>query len=126
MSNEVHHFSWNELMSKNVKKDRAFYKAVFNWDSEDRQFGETMYTLFKANGVEVAGMMAAPDECPNPNSSWLSYVTVSDVDATVKKATEAGADIVLPRMDIEGVGIIAAAVDVSGAPIGFYQPTGKC
>jgi|APSaa5957512535_1039671.scaffolds.fasta_scaffold174450_1 uncharacterized protein len=80
------------------------------------------YTLFKANGVEVAGMMPAPAECTNPNSAWLAYVTVQNVEATLKKAEAAGAKIVLPKMDIEGVGSIGAILDVMGASIGFYKP----
>ncbi len=119
---EIHHFSWNELLSKDVEKDKVFYKAVLDWDSEDKDFDGMTYTLFKANGVEVAGMMPAPAECTNPNSAWLAYVTVQNVEATLKKAEAAGAKIVLPKMDIEGVGSIGAILDVMGASIGFYKP----
>ncbi|MFT6835279.1 MAG: putative enzyme related to lactoylglutathione lyase [Francisellaceae bacterium] len=121
---ELHHFCWNELLSKDIEKDKIFYKEVFGWESEDKQFGGMTYTLFKADGVEVAGMMPAPKECTNPSSSWLSYVTVDDVQATLDKAVAAGAKVVLPKMKIENIGDLAAIIDVQGAAVGFYKSKG--
>jgi len=121
---ELHHFCWNELLSKDIEKDKVFYKEVFGWESEGKQFGGMTYTLFKADGVEVAGMMPAPEECANPSSSWLSYVTVDDVQVTLDKAVAAGAKVVLPKMTIENIGDLAAIIDVQGAAVGFYKSKG--
>ena len=119
-------FVWNELLSKDVEKDRKFYTSVFDWTSEDKQFGNITYTVFKHNDQEVAGMMPAPEECSSETSMWLSYVAVEDIDAAIHKATDAGAlKIPLQKMDIEGVGAIGMTIDASGALIGFFKPEEK-
>ena len=123
---EPFRFCWNELLSVDVEADKRFYKSVFGWEAEDKKFGDTLYTLFKKDGVEIAGMMAAPDECKSADSSWLSYVTVTSVNDSVNKALAAGGKTVLPKMCIEEVGEIAVVISATGGPIGFYKPVGSC
>jgi predicted enzyme related to lactoylglutathione lyase len=44
-----------------------------------------------------------PDE-PDPGPRWVTFVTVDDADATVAAAQDAGAQVVMPPTDMEGVG----------------------
>ena len=49
------------------------------------------YTLIKANGKEIGGMMTTPPEAEGTPPNWGIYITVDDVDATARKAEELGA-----------------------------------
>ncbi len=117
-----YHFCWNELLSINVEADRKFYKEVFGWESEDKVFGETVYTIFQHQGQDIAGMIAAPEECKGASSSWLSYVTVDDVKLSLDVAIKAGGTIVMPVTAIDGVGEIAVALTPTNGAIGFFKP----
>ena len=46
---------------------------------------------------------------------WAAYVTVEDVDATAKKAEQAGATIIVPPTDIPNVGRFCTFQDPQGA-----------
>lgn len=55
------------------------------------------------------------------DGGWLTYVTVDDVDARVKKAKAAGATVVSEAMTAPGVGRMATIADPFGARIAFID-----
>jgi len=55
----------------------------------------------------------------NPLSHW--EFMVNDVDATLAKAQEAGATVVLPKMEIPNVGFAAMFLDPDQIPVGLFQ-----
>jgi predicted enzyme related to lactoylglutathione lyase len=61
-----------------------------------------------------------PAEVP---SYWGVYFVVSDVDATVAKATELGGSVFLPAFD-SPQGRLAGIVDPFGAMFSVINPTG--
>jgi hypothetical protein len=77
--------------------------------------GGMTYTEWKLGDRAVAGMQAMPDMVPaEVPSHWLVYFAVDDADATVSKATGAGATTLLPPMDIPP-GRFAVLSDPDGA-----------
>jgi predicted enzyme related to lactoylglutathione lyase len=69
----------------------------------------------KAGETEVGGIMAVPPQAAGMPPHWGVYITVDDVDATVGKAVELKATVLLPPMDIKGVGRFAIIQDPQGA-----------
>ena len=112
-------FCWNEMIGRNTEASAKFYSGLFGWKSEPFH-GDVPYTIFKSNGQPVAGLMACPDSQMAPQ--WLAYVMVEDVDASVKKAANLGAKIMLEPKDIPTVGRIAVIQDPQGAEIGVFRP----
>jgi predicted enzyme related to lactoylglutathione lyase len=55
-------------------------------------------------------------------SSLNSYFRVPDLDRTLRAAVEAGARVIVPRMEIPNVGWFAMFLDPDGIPIGVMQP----
>lgn len=110
-------FSWNELVTQDVKGSKEFYSSLFGWKAEAFK-GE--YTLFKKGDTMAGGMM----QCPQKGlpTHWLAYVTVEDVDTTATSAKKLGAKIVVEPMDIPEVGRIAVFVDPQGAALGVFKP----
>ena len=73
-------FCYNELATSDVEAAKSFYTQLFGWQSKESDIGsQGAYTIFTANGKDCAGMMKKPEE--HVPTSWLSYVTVDDVDA---------------------------------------------
>jgi predicted enzyme related to lactoylglutathione lyase len=60
----------------------------------------------------------APEGVP---SFWLPYFSVDDCDATVKKATGAGAAVHVPPMNIEKVGRFSVLADPQGASLAVIK-----
>jgi predicted enzyme related to lactoylglutathione lyase/uncharacterized protein YndB with AHSA1/START domain len=119
----VGEFSWNELLTSDEAGAKKFYSAVFGWQTADFPGAGVKYTLWKNLGADVGGLMKRPKEDMPPH--WLGYVTVADVDATTKKASEAGGQVCMTPFDVPTVGRIAVIQDPQGAAIGLFQPLTK-
>jgi predicted enzyme related to lactoylglutathione lyase len=112
-------FSWNELMTSDPEKAVAFYTALLGWTVQKMAMPGMDYHVMKAGDTSVGGVMALPPEAAAggmpPN--WGSYVTVTDVDATARKAIELGGKVVHGPADIPGIGRSAVIIDPQGAAI---------
>ncbi len=115
-------FCWNELMTRDAATAKKFYTELFGWTTEDSDMGEMgTYTMIKNGDKEVGGMMQMGDNVPEQvPAHWLSYIAVDDVDATVKKATDMGANICVPPTDIPNIGRFSVFTDPTGAGIAVY------
>jgi len=116
-------FSWAELMTRDMEASKRFYKQLLGWEMAEMPMQQgAAYTILKAGGRGVAGIMAMPAEVPEMvPSHWEAYVTVNDVDAVAKKAKELGAKIMVPPKDIPGVGRFSCLQDPQGAVINVIQ-----
>ena len=114
--NEPGTYCWSELMADDLAAAKAFYKAVFGWDAETQgPEGRGGYTEWKVGGRSIGGMMNKPDVMPADTPSfWGVYFAVADTDASVAKAQELGASVMMPAMDIEP-GRFAVLADPTGA-----------
>ena len=126
MSNATHtsgRFIWHELITPEPKATAGFYGELLGWTTTEVDMGPMgKYTLFKANGVDVAGAIAPP---PGKNipPSWLGYCTALDVDAATKKAAALGAKIMMEPMDIPNIGRFSVFVDGQGAALAAFKST---
>lgn len=111
-------FGWFELMTTDPEGAKKFYAGLFGWEYEDMPMGPgSTYTIVKAGGKAVAGMMAQPDECKGMPPSWDIYITVDDVDATAAMVETFGGKVLRPPCDIPEVGRFAVLADPQGAVI---------
>jgi predicted enzyme related to lactoylglutathione lyase len=58
---------------------------------------------------------------PSIPAMWTPYVAVEDPDASCKKASELGAEILVEPMDIPGIGRFAIIKDPQGAVFGIIR-----
>ncbi len=111
--------SWFELTTKDVPGAKAFYGKLFGWTLEDMSMVPGMnYTMVKANGKDIAGIMATPPQAQGMPPSWGTYVTVDDVDAIAKSVAALGGKVLVAPQDIPNVGRFCWIQDPQGAAIG--------
>ena len=119
------HFHWNELMTRDAEKAKAFYTACVGWTFEPMSMGEgegqgepywiamiddePAAGIFKMEGAQFEGVPEA----------WMSYLHVDDVDAAVEKAVANGATVMREAFDAPGVGRIVILQEPGGAVIGW-------
>jgi predicted enzyme related to lactoylglutathione lyase len=120
MSQENHgRFVWHELATTDPAAAEPFYRDVVGWTAQPwGDAGANMdYTLWMANGVPLGGMMRLPAEAAAMGAppSWLGYVEVDDADATVARAKELGATVLMGPHSADGVGRFAIMRDPQGA-----------
>ncbi len=112
-------------MTSDVDAATAFYTKLFGWETERMTMPQMSYTVVKAGGKDMGGIMAMPPDAPKGMPPmWGCYVTVDDVDATAKSAQKLGAKLLVPPQDIQDVGRFCVIRDPQGAVISAitYKP----
>jgi uncharacterized protein len=90
-----------ELASGHPNTTRNFLGKVFGWRFRSVQMPAGEYLSFRTPGGGQGGLR--PTRPGEPPSS-LSYVRVKDLDAARRKIERAGGRLVLPRVDVPGMG----------------------
>jgi hypothetical protein len=115
-------FVWYELMTTDTKAAETFYDEVVGWTSGDSGMPDANYTLFKTNGMRVAGLMTLPEDALKMNvpPAWIGYIGVDNVDAAAKKLAKLGGTVHRQPDDIPGVGRFAVVADPHGAVFALF------
>jgi len=118
------HFHWNELMTRDVAKAKAFYAICVGWTYDDMPMPDgPVYTVCMADGKPAGGIfpMDGP-QFENVPEHWMGYLAVSDIDTAVAKAKAEGATMIREPFDVPGIGRIAILNEPGGAAIGWMTP----
>jgi len=107
-----HRFVWHDLNTKDVEGSKKFYGEVFNWKLGASDNGP--YLHITAGDEMIGGIRQMGADEPQP-TSWLGYVVVDDVAATVSSVTSAGGKVYMPTTKMENVGTFAVTADPTGA-----------
>ena len=110
-------FGWCQLNVPGGGREAAkkFYTAVFDWQvREDPMPMGDVYTTWLGSDGPRGGMMPMTSNAHGP-AHWLVYFASADVDATAAKAGSLGGNVMVPPMDIPGVGRFAVLADPQGA-----------
>ncbi len=94
-------FIWFEHASNDIPKARAFYEPLFGWHTETMPMGDKTYHMIQNGGVGIGGF--CPPAAGTP-VGWVSYMSVTDVDASYAAALAAGAKPLEPPTDFPPVG----------------------
>ncbi len=108
-------FSWCELMATDAAAAEAFYNRVFGWVLEDTPIPDMPYKTIKVGDRQVGGMMPIPPGAQTMPPAWGLYITVDDVEASVKLVEELGGKVLMPPIDIPDVGRMSVVQDPQGA-----------
>jgi predicted enzyme related to lactoylglutathione lyase len=111
-------FVWFEHMSHDTPKARAFDGALFNWHTEVMPMGNETYSMIQNGDAGIGGFITAPHATP---TSWMSYLSVIDVDDATEKAKAAGAKILRAPMDYGDVGRASVIADPTGAALSLWK-----
>ncbi len=119
-------FFWNELLTADPQRAMAFYGDTLGWTFEAYEAMEGYWVIMGAEGP-VGGLALTPAQAMqaasgSANDRWVAYVRVPDVEAAVERMGHAGARVLRPPYDVEGVGRAALLMDGGGAPLGLITP----
>jgi uncharacterized protein len=113
--------AWADAMFPDRQQARRFYSGVLGWDfSEESPAEMGYYTQAMVDGRIVAGFGEGSGE-GMPPPAWTTYIAVDDVDRVVQRATDAGANVVMPAMAVADFGRLAVLADPTGAVFGLWE-----
>lgn len=118
-------FSWCDLSTTDQDGAKEFYSALFGWNAVDHPMGGAgVYSIMQLEGRDVAAISGQPTQQAEAGVPplWNSYVTVTDVDASLQHARELGANVHAPAFDVMDAGRMAVIQDPQGAYFMLWQP----
>ena len=92
--------AFTELASSDPAATRRFLEKVFGWSFESVKMLGGEYLSFEAPGGRGGIRPTGPKESPGSTN----YVRVQDLDAALRKIMASGGEVVLPRVDVPGMG----------------------
>jgi uncharacterized protein len=122
MSRAVHF----EIHASNPQQLIDFYSSVLGWSFNKWEGGD--YWMIHTGPDEQPGINGGlmPRRGPVPEAmaavnAFVITVDVEDLDATMARATAAGASVALPRMPVPGIGWLGYIKDPDGNIFGMMQ-----
>ena len=108
-----------EIPTDDIEKLSNFYRRLFNWKII-KMPGPAEYYGIQTVPVDEQGMPLRNGvnggmmKRQNPEHKPVNYINVESVDEYSKKIEELGGRIVVPKMEVPGVGWWALAIDPDG------------
>src|SRR5437868_8788880 len=102
-------YIWYELMTPDPEGSKAFYDAVVGWNiGEPAPEFQGYRMIGRSDGKFAGGVMPLTAEMQQHGArpTWLGYIHVADVDASVKEIEQAGGKTLMQPFDIPNVGRI--------------------
>lgn len=112
---------WHDHVSTDAEAAKRFYAELLGWEYKAWEGEEQAYSMIRSDGVEHGGFVGI-DPASGLPGHWVAYV-VTEVDAAVERAREAGAEIPVEPKDIPEVGRFAVVSDPHGAVSSPFAPS---
>ncbi|WP_462147014.1 VOC family protein [Pseudoalteromonas gelatinilytica] len=106
---------WQEVWSDNPEQSKAFYQSLGNYSAQSKPLNNGNYSYLALNGTPAIGFVKKPDA--EIGNTWVNYIKVADVDATLLKVTAAGGLVLMAPNDKVRSGSVAIIRDPAGAGI---------
>ena len=124
-----------EIPANDIEKLRKFYSDLFGW-SMNKFPGPTAYYLVETVPVDEktmkplrpgvnGGMFLKKDAAMPDLAKPMNYISVESVEEYSKKVVALGGKIVVPKMEISGIGWWALALDPEGNQFGILESMQK-
>ena len=109
-----------EIHVDDLERASKFYRDIFGWEFQ-KWDGPEEYWLIKTGETGTPGIDGGMMKRRDPSGSIYNTMEVDNVDTYIKKVTDHGGEIVVPKMAVPGVGWMAYFKDTEGNVHGMMQ-----
>ena len=115
-----------EIPADDVEKLRKFYGQLFGWKIEKmpgpvEYWGIQTVPVDEKGGPIRLGVNGGMMKKQNPEHKPVNYILVESVDEYIKKIESLNGKIVVPKMEVPGIGWWALALDPEGNQFAILQ-----
>jgi predicted enzyme related to lactoylglutathione lyase len=116
---DVNEWYWVDLWTADVEKAAQFYRSVVGYETVPiDDDGPRSGVRLVSGGFARGGIMAK--RSAETSATWLPYIRVADLNASVIKAKAAGGRVLLQPLSMN-LATVAIIADPTGAPVGIVQ-----
>ena len=115
-------FIWFDLATPTLRNQQDYYRNVFGWSFQPLAANQDEYVLIINNGRAIGGMFnAEPPDGEQDGATWISLMSVTNVDQAMQTATANGATVEVQPGHIADRGRHALFRDPAGALFGVLK-----
>ena len=115
---------WFEIPVTDLERAKKFYEGVTGETLESMEMGEWKMAMFPGDESEgqphVGGLMQGEGYTPSMDGAIL-YFTCPDIDEGIKRVTDNGGEVLLPKKDLGKKGFVAWFKDTEGNRQALHQ-----
>ncbi|MCB1304514.1 MAG: VOC family protein [Leptospiraceae bacterium] len=111
-------FCWADLRTPDLQAAKSFYGRLLGWSFELSGPQDRPYWMATLQNKPVAGMYQAA----SLEAFWSSYISVDNMEASLRKWEAQGGRILMPPTKADNAGTLAVVVDPVGATVVLWQP----
>ena len=118
-----------EIPADNVDRAKHFYHALLGWKIEPTKmpmepgkFTAMQYQDISTGAAREGTMNLGGMYKRQMTEAIINYVVVEDIEKALANVEKLGGKIVVPKMEIKGVGLTAIIQDSEGNTIGLWKP----
>lgn len=120
---QVGTIGWHDLAVPNADEVRDFYAAVTGWKPEALSMGDyNDYVMSTPEGTGVAGVCHARGTNAGLPPQWLIYITVADVDESIRQCEQRGGKVIAGPKELGSYGRYCVIQDPAGAVAALIAP----
>ena len=124
VTQKVGTIGWIDLTVHDASAVRDFYSKVVGWESTDVSMGDYDDYCMQPPDADgpIAGICHARGGNADIPASWMMYITVADLDASVAQVTANGGEIIAGPRGEHAKDRYCFFRDPAGAVAALYQP----
>ena len=113
---------WVDLSVQDAEAVKTFYEKTVGWSSAPVSMGDYAdYNMLGSDGTPSAGICHAKGANQGIPPQWIVYITVLDLDESLKVCRELGGEVVHGPRGEAGHGRFCLIRDPAGAIVAFYE-----
>jgi hypothetical protein len=114
--------TWFEIPVTDLVRAQKFYESLLGIAMKRADMGQVKQLLFPRinDGAGIPGSLVMGAGYKPSLTGAIIFFTVDNIEASLKKVTEAGGKIVMPKLDIGKLGSIAHFEDSEGNRMGLW------
>lgn len=122
--NEIGTIGWFDLTVNQADEIRDFYSKVVGWETKPVSMGDyNDYNMIAPeSGNPVTGICHARGFNEGLPAKWLIYITVENLEESVKQCNESGGKVVFGPKSMGEHGSFCVIEDPAGAVAGLIEP----
>ncbi|HAV64850.1 MAG TPA: glyoxalase [Verrucomicrobiales bacterium] len=115
--------TWYDLTVPDAENVRQFYEAVVGWKAEPVDMGgyNDFNMMTPSSGRTMAGVCHARGANATLPSQWLIYVSVANLDESIRQCVAKGGKVVAPERDMGEMGRFCVIQDPAGAVCALFE-----
>jgi uncharacterized protein len=114
--------NWFEIPVENMDRALRFYEALVGYDLKRETFMDVPHAIFKSSKDDdgVGGALIQDKKRKPAAAGTCVYLNSVDIEASLKRATAVGGEVVQPKTSIGPMGSIALVKDTEGNLVGLH------